>query len=117
MSRRLISCDEAVQSDRQHTQPCSDCPFARTALNGWLGGLSVFDWLITAHSDAMGMCHVVDNQQCAGLAIYRANVVKLSRDQNVLVLPKDKERVFATPTEFQEHHTRRYSGPAREGSP
>ena len=106
MKRQLISSDEAVQADRQHTQPCSDCPFTRDALNGWLGGASIDDWIRTAHADALVPCHVIDNQQCAGLAIYRRNVCKAVRPP-LLVLPVDREKVFATPMEFRAHHEAR----------
>lgn len=104
MGRRLISSDEAVEADRQHTSPCSDCPFARTALNGWLGGSSVEEWLLWAHTNTQISCHVISNQQCAGLAIYRRNVCKRV-EEPLLTLPADKSKVFATPMEFKQHHT------------
>jgi hypothetical protein len=49
-------------------------------------------------------CHTVSNQQCAGAAIYRANVCKEPRRQELLRLPADKVKVFAWPTEFWAHH-------------
>lgn len=101
--RRLISSDEAVTSDHQHTQPCSDCPFARTALNGWLGGVSIEEWLQRAHSDTVVACHTISNQQCAGLAIYRRNVAKGCWPP-MLKLPADRKKAFATPMEFRAHH-------------
>jgi hypothetical protein len=119
--KQLISSDEAVQRQEPHTKPCSDCPFARTALNGWLGGLPIDVWVQRAHGDASEPCHVIDNQQCAGLAIYRANVAKKPRDPAALVLPADRAKVFATPMEFQAHHKKlppldpRDPDPTREG--
>lgn len=101
--RQLISSDEAVQAACQHKKPCSDCPWARGALNGWLGGVSIDDWLAIGHSDAVAPCHVISNQQCAGLAIYRRNVCKLVRPP-ALSLPADREAVFASPAEFRAHH-------------
>lgn len=103
MSKRLISSDEAVEGKVQHTQPCSDCPWARTALNGWLGTGTPEEWLRTAHGDNVVDCHTIKNTQCAGLAIYRKNVCKLPYPPN-LILPADKEKVFAHPNEFLEHH-------------
>lgn len=44
-------------------------------------------------------------KQCAGLAIYRANVCKKPRDRSILTLPADREAVFAAPSEFRHHHT------------
>ena len=106
--RRLISADEAVQAKAQHTKPCSDCPWARTALNGWLGGVSAQEWIQRAHGEAKIPCHTLRGAQCAGLAIYRANVCKSPRDPSILRLPADREKVFATPMEFTEYHERMY---------
>ena len=101
--RQLIDNTESVTSDKQHTSPCSDCPWARTALNGWLGGESIEGWLHKAHADGPIICHVISNRQCAGAAIYRTNVCKLAHPP-LLRLAADKEKVFATPMEFTEHH-------------
>lgn len=103
MGRKLISSDEAVKGTCQHTKPCSDCPFSRESLPGWLGGGDVDDWVRAAHSDMVLPCHVIDNMQCAGAAIYRRNVAKLPMPPN-LILEKDKETVFASPMEFKAHH-------------
>ena len=101
--RKLISSDEAVQSERQHTTPCSDCPWRRDSLNGWLGGASVEAWLHRAHADTYVPCHTISNQQCAGIAIYRRNTCKRV-DPPLLTLPKDTETVFRWAPEFREHH-------------
>lgn len=103
--RQLISSDEAVQGKVQHSKACSDCPWARTALNGWLGGASIDEWLKRAHTDTYVPCHVIDNQQCAGLAIYRRNACK-HVDPPLLRLERDTETVFAGPMEFREHHSK-----------
>lgn len=100
--RQLISSDDAVQAKGQHTTPCSDCPWSRKALNGWLGGASIDDWLRTAHSDHRVDCHALQGAQCAGLAIYRSNVAK-SVMPGVLKLPKDIVKVFGY-GEFRTHH-------------
>jgi hypothetical protein len=106
VTRRLISSAEAVQSGVQHTKPCSDCPMARTALPGWLGNATPEEYVQLAHSDALVPCHVISNQQCAGMAIYRRNVCKRVDPPN-LELPADKKRVFGWHTEFLEHHKER----------
>lgn len=103
--RQLISSAEAVDAKAQHTRPCSDCPWARTALNGWLGGATIDEWIATAHSDAPVDCHTLRGAQCAGIAIYRRNVCKRADPPNLL-LEADREAVFATPAEFREHHSR-----------
>ncbi len=104
MKRQLISCEQAIPAKGQHKKPCSDCPWARTALNGWLGGVSIEKWLADARSDSSVECHTLQGAQCAGMAIDRANTAKLSRDSEVLRLPANQKTVFATPIEFAEHH-------------
>ena len=105
MKRTLISSDEAVKGKAQHTKPCSDCPMTRTALRGWLGGATPEEYRRLAHSDTVVDCHAIRRTQCAGMAIYRANVVKRCDPPN-LVLPKDERAVFASPMEFLKHHER-----------
>jgi hypothetical protein len=102
--RKLIASDEAVPVLKQHTAPCSDCPFARDSLNGWLGRLSVDEWINSVHGEAQIGCHITTNAECAGAAIYRSNVYKRPRDPNALILPPDRVLVFASPAEFQSHH-------------
>ena len=102
--RQLISSDESLPTDTQPIHPCADCPWSRNALPGWLGGPTVDGWLAFAHSDDVILCHTLIGPQCAGVAIYRANVAKLPRDPDVLRLPADRERVFASPNEFRNHH-------------
>jgi hypothetical protein len=103
MTRRLISSKEAMPAKGQHVKPCTDCPFARTALHGWLGSISVTDWLRLAHGDGPIECHVLEGAECAGAAIYRRNVAKMP-GPGVLRLEADRNLVFATPMEFTAHH-------------
>jgi hypothetical protein len=104
MKRQLISKDDAVDAKGQHTKPCSDCPWARDSLPGWLGGIEPATWLRAAHGEEVIHCHALAGAQCAGSSVYRANVLKNPRDPEVLRLPKDKASVFATPAEFLSHH-------------
>ena len=104
MPKQLISYDQATPCSKQITKPCSDCPWARKALAGWLGSDSIETWLQTTHGEYSVDCHTRIGVQCAGLAIYRANTAKLPRDKSILVLPIDRKLVFATPDEFREHH-------------
>jgi hypothetical protein len=107
MKRQLISSEQSTPADKQLTKPCSDCPFARAALNGWLGKPSITEWLKAVHGESRIECHVHPNIQCAGAAIYRSNVCKRPRDESLLILPADRKLVFSTPMEFQEHHEKR----------
>lgn len=100
---QLKTYDEAKPAKRQHTSPCSDCPWAQKSLKGWLGNMSVDEWLNAAHGEALIDCHTVSNQQCAGSAIYRANVCKSTHREDVLRLPADRVKVFSF-GEFRAHH-------------
>jgi hypothetical protein len=106
VKRKLISSAEATPAPKQIVQPCSDCPWAREALNGWLGGNTADKWIRMAHGEVFIECHVHPNVQCAGVAIYRANVCKSVRGTELLRLEPDRKIVFARPAEFLEHHSK-----------
>jgi hypothetical protein len=109
--RQLVTIDEAKPAKGQHKKPCGDCPWSRHSLPGWLGGETVDAWLAEAHSDNEIPCHTLQGVQCAGSSIYRRNVCKTPRPgSGVLRLEADRELVFATPSEFKEHHTTRPHG-------
>lgn len=103
--KQLLTSEDAKPRKAQHKKPCSDCPWARTALPGWLGSMTPQEWLAVAHGDVLVDCHTVGNQQCAGLAIYRSNVCKQVQPP-IITLPVDREAVFATPMQFMEHHSK-----------
>ncbi len=103
--KRLVSCDEAVDVKKQHKKPCGDCPWARAALNGWLGGLTADEWLAEVRGDGVIDCHTRRGAQCAGAAVFRSNICKLPLDPAIR-LPADRETVFASPAQFAEHHSR-----------
>lgn len=104
LRRQLVIGAEAMPAATRHTKPCADCPWARKALPGWLGDLTAEDWLEHAHGETRLECHTLRGQQCAGGAIYRANVAKRPRDRELLNLPRDTGRVFANRDEFLAHH-------------
>lgn len=104
MRKQLLSYLDAVETPVQHTRPCSDCPFARTSLPGWLADSTPDEWLQMAHGETKIECHTKIPHQCAGSAIYRKNVLKSPRDKSILMLPADRKAVFATPVEFKAHH-------------
>lgn len=74
---------------------------------GYLGPHTADEWLEHAHGESITMCHTKRHgQQCAGFAIYRANVCKTTRYSDTLKLPPDREAVFASRDEFKTHHER-----------
>lgn len=96
--------------------PCDECPWRRNSIPGFTGPESPQTWIDCAHGDGYIACHktikksgTVSGQtqwshQCAGAAIFRANVHKQPRDPDVTVLPADRKAVFARNEEFMEHH-------------
>lgn len=115
MAKRLhlITSDEAVETNGQVNSPCSDCPWSRRSLPGWLGSSSKEEWIQAAHGEGMIECHTRLENQCAGAAIYRANMAKMCRDRSILRLPADRDKVFSTPQEFLDHHKKVGLPPAR----
>ena len=101
---QLKTVEDAVPAKGQHETPCSDCPWARESLAGWLGPYTADEWLQLAHGETTIECHTLTGAQCAGSAVYRANVLKNPRHPEILTLPADKEKVFANPIEFKKHH-------------
>lgn len=114
---KLITTEDAVPSAVQHRKPCSDCPWRRDSLAGWLGDQSKEAWLQDVHGEARIDCHTLIGPQCAGAAIFRSNVCKSPRDGSLLILPVDKERVFATSAEFSNHHDMARVARELEGKP
>lgn len=107
MRRRLLTYDQAVVTRAQHKRPCSDCPFSRKSIRGWVPDTK--GWIESVHGEARMECHTKktatgEAHQCAGAAIYRNNVHKSPRDASLLILPRDTRTVFASPQEFLDHH-------------
>ncbi len=100
----IVTSEQAQPAKGQHTKPCRDCPWRRVAVEGWLGPMTGPEWIAFVQSDAQIDCHTLLGAQCAGAAIFRANIGKLPRDRVALRLPRDRERVFASPTEFLDYH-------------
>lgn len=101
-------------------KPCHDCPMRRASARGWLGADTPEGFIQTVHADAQMPCHLTvdyDGDEdwqlqlelgkataCAGVAIYFANILKVSRDPKRRRLPANKKTVFASPIEFLKHH-------------
>lgn len=101
--KQLITYDKAQKTAKQHKKPCSDCPFARTALRGWLGTMTAQEWMGAVQGEGIIDCHTTD-KLCAGSAIFRANVCKSLRDPDAFELEPDRKLVFANYQEFLLHH-------------
>lgn len=111
---------QIIEIPKPTPSPCSECPWRRRSVPGFLGPHKPEEWCEIAHSDAPIACHktvvVTDPiertgswthpklRQCRGAAIFRANVCKTPRNPNRAVGPEDKESVFASNDEFINHH-------------
>jgi hypothetical protein len=100
------------------TKPCPDCPFSRKVAPGALGGSPVEVYVGQAHGPFVLACHdakgydpatvTPDSPQCAGAAIFRANIgVDRRMPSGIHRLPADHEAVFADEAEFIAHHIER----------
>lgn len=101
----------------QRTRPCHDCPFARHTKDGALGGGAPETYLgqilgpfwLPCHNSAGYEENRRDptHEQCAGAAIFRANVgVDVMMPSALLHLPKGDPQVLTGPIEFLQHHCR-----------
>lgn len=104
MKGQLLTYHDAKRTKVQHHSPCSDCPWARKSLRGWLGNYTAEEWIEIVRADGFIECHTKIDKQCAGSAIFRSNICKSPRDPKVLTLPRNTISVFANIGEFLNHH-------------
>lgn len=106
-----------MNKQEQRTSPCAECPFARHIKPGALGGSPTSTYVGQANGPFWLPCHCstdfndpkwktdVTKPQCAGAAIFRANVEVADKMPDFLLkLPKDTTKVFASFAEFVAHH-------------
>ena len=110
-----VEGEVAMQTNQ--TKPCRECPFRRASAPGYVGSTTPEQFMDTVMQDYSMPCHLtVDyenenweddldlSEQCAGAAIFFANICKLSRDKTRMRLSRDTELVFSSPQEFLAHH-------------
>ncbi len=100
-------------------KPCGACPFRVKCAPGWLGSATPEEFIDSAGGELAMPCHLtVDYSdpawetrglmravQCSGRAIYLGNICKRPRSENVIVLPANRELVFANRKAFLDYHT------------
>lgn len=97
-------------------RPCNECPYSKTVTPGALGGSDPSVYVGQGHGPFWLPCHKnvdfkdpnwkqdTEVQQCAGAAIYRANVGRdIVMPGSLHKLPAD-ESVFQSPAELLAHH-------------
>lgn len=100
-------------------KPCSQCPFRRASMPGWLGAGSPESFLDCMQRDEPLPCHQTieyddlnwlpkwmaqgadTGHMCAGALIFLANKLQHHPFKK---LPKDHELVFSNSLEFVRHH-------------
>lgn len=101
-------------------KPCSDCPFRRKAMAGWLGAGSPESFIDCINRDDILPCHqTIDytdpawkekwvaqtsGNACAGALIMTANMCKRPRDPTFPKMESDEATVFSSSTEFIAFH-------------
>lgn len=108
-----------MSADVKHMKaPCATCPFARTTAPGTLGGSPVETYIGQVHGPFVLPCHcavnyddpqwrekAIDTPQCAGAAIFRANVGAAAKMPAAIhKLPGGHPNVFSNEAEFVAHH-------------
>jgi hypothetical protein len=99
------------------TKPCKECPFARnnTLTGSKPGGADPTVYIGQSMGPFWLPCHMEKEyegkktspdkvNQCAGAAIYRANVNAPKMPDEMLALHEDKETVFGSHAEFYAHY-------------
>ena len=93
-----------MQTEKQHTYPCSDCLWRRRSIPGKLGIHKPEFWLEVAKTGRAAQCHEKSSLgnvpwNCTGLEIFKANIYHRSSgcESNITT-------VFETEEEFLEHH-------------
>ena len=101
-------------SEKLH-KPCKSCPFSRKVTPGELGGSPASKFIGQVFGPFWLPCHCSPgyegnrsnpkHSQCAGAAIFRANIGRAELlPPQLHKLPADAELVFASAAEFLAHH-------------
>lgn len=101
-------------------KPCSDCPFRRKAMPGWLGAGSPESFIDCMQRDEPLPCHQTidyDNPHwlvewmhqkngnaCAGSLIFMANKLQRPHTPGFPTMEPDHETVFSNTVEFVRYH-------------
>jgi hypothetical protein len=104
-----------VSDELSSRKPCAECPFGKKTPPGTTGGAHPAVYVGQAWGPFLLACHLSpgywDNRrdtghaQCAGAAIFRANVGRAElMPAPLLRCPPDAESGFATPGELLAHH-------------
>lgn len=113
------------------TKPCSQCPFRKKSLPGWLGAATPEEFIGATMEDGLMPCHKTVNydkpdwkwamlapqskvQHCAGARIFFRNQCKVSRNDyyveakrlGMITEVEPSDDVFKNKHEFLAHHTK-----------
>lgn len=102
-------------------KPCAQCPYKRDSAPGWTGDYAPEDLVTVVQQEQDFPCHTLINyndpdwrdnleeaQQCAGWAVFAANMAKSPRDPEKREFVKRAGRsaeCFSFPPELIEYHS------------
>jgi hypothetical protein len=115
----MIDKDKIPEKSKTLKKQCKDCPYSKTVVPGGLGGAKPEVYIGQGHGPFYLPCHktcdfndpnwkdnVTNPKQCAGAAIYRANIERADiMPKSLLKLPKNNS-VFESPEELYSHHAK-----------
>jgi hypothetical protein len=104
------------ESTTKLQKPCKDCPYSKTVIPGALGGSDPEVYIGQGHGPFWLPCHKTCDftdpnwkkdtsvQQCAGAAIYRANIDRAFLMPISLQKLEQSDLAFGSPEELYAHH-------------
>ena len=84
--------------------PCSNCPFRKDTLKGWLGERRMTEIL----SEQSFVCHKKKHLQCAGHMLIKGNeniFVRTAKQMDIELTLSGREKVFDTQEQCIKHHS------------
>lgn len=97
-------------------RPCSDCPFRKDTLEGWLGGERMTEIL---DADSF-VCHKKPSRQCAGHMLLMDGdnaYVQLASRLRIPLGISGRELVFDTQADCIDHHDKQHDAIKRHADP
>lgn len=109
--------EQLSEDTKKLKKPCKDCPYSRTVIPGALGGSDPEVYIGQGQGSFWLPCHKTcdfsdpnwktdyqSTQQCAGAAMYRANIGRDKTLSPQLLRLPPSELAFGSPEELYAHH-------------
>jgi hypothetical protein len=110
-----VNTDWGDQRQLRHKTPCSECPFRKNSMKGFLGGYDLSEYATpaglgmptTCHQHDHGGAEHPDSRFCAGSCSVIANdpnIKPIAGYGEIIAKVGPREDTFATMEEFTVHH-------------